>query len=429
MAVSPKRTALPSVFPGGLRPSRLIPRRMDSKRGRVRPRSLLALCLLAISLPAGCANRRYENTARAFDRPTHASNDTLAAIWFKTCYVYPGRDYLTLSWAGRALFGDEAWNVEPDGEVADGPFFANRDTRAVSPASLLADPFHAGIPVSPWHITRRKDHGATPGFVGQDATGRTFFVKLDDPDYPELGTSTEIIGSRIYWLLGYHVPPTYLIALDGTGDDRFDGKRATASLAVPGNVLGGFPFDRFSLRREVRATRLVAAWLNDTDRTDNNTLIAVDQDQVVCYYLDFNSCLGSWNGRPKEPWRGWRYAWDVEYQILGLLTLGLLPNLPNSAPLPRPAVGSFDLLTWTSARAWRAQNPNSAFDRLTQADAAWIARRMAAISLEQLRAVVASAGLSDPDDAAAVLQMLVTRRESVLRAWGLEALLTSSDEG
>src|SRR5690606_11987406 len=154
--------------------------------------------------------------------------------------------------------------------------------------------------------------------------------------------------------------------------------------------------------------------------------IAVDQNQVVCYYLDFNSCLGSWNGRPKEPWRGWRYAWDVEYQLLGLLTLGLLPNLPNSAPLPRPAVGSFDLLTWTSARAWRAHNPTAAFDRLTQADAAWIARRMAALSLELLMSVLASAGLSDRDDAAAVLQMLVTRRESVLRAWSLEALLTSS---
>jgi hypothetical protein len=380
-------------------------------------------------LAVGCANRRYENTAAIFDHPIHASNDAIADIWFKTCYIYPARDYLTFTWAGRALVGDEAWNIAPDGGVADGPFHIDRDITMVSAQQLGSDPSGIPGPTAPWRIVKRKGHGSTPGFIGEDASARTFFVKLDDPEYPELGTAAEVIGSRVYWLVGYDVPPTYLVTVSGTGDAQFDGRRAIASLSVSGRVLGGFPFDRFSLRREVRAIRLVAAWLNDTDRTDNNTLIAFDQGRITCYMLDFNSCLGSWNGRPKEPWRGWRHAWDVEYQLTGLLTLGLFPRLPTSVPAHSPAVGSYDLLTWASARAWRAQNPNSAFDRLTQADAEWIGRRMAAISEEQLRAIVTSAGFSSADDAAAVLRMLIARRKNVLRAWGLEALLTSSAGG
>lgn len=397
------------------------------KRGGVRQCLLVRWCLVVLLLAAGCANRRYENTADVFDHVIHASHDDPADIWFKTCYVYPVRDYLILTWAGRALFGDDAWNVEPGGGVGDGPFFVNRDIAVVPPAELQSDPFGISEPAPPWRIARPKDRGGTAGFLGTDSTGRTFYVKLDDPGYPQLGTSAEIIGSRLYWLMGYHVPPTYLVTIAGTGDARFDGRRATASLALAGNVLGGFPFDRFSMRREVRAIRLLAAWLNDTDRTDNNTLLVFDEGRVTAYMLDFNSCLGSWNGRPKEPWRGWRHTWDVEYQFTALLTLGLLPKLPKSVSIHSPAVGSYDLLMWTSARAWRAQNPNSAFDRATQADAEWIARRMAAVSEEQLRAIVASAGLSDPDDAAAVLRMLVVRREQVLRAWRLEALLTSPE--
>jgi hypothetical protein len=383
----------------------------------------ITIFVLLAGLSAGCAEFEYHNKAAVFDRPCEPLNDSLANIWLKTCYFYPARDYLIFSWAGRALTGDEAWDVTPEGRVPDGPFFVNRNVGGISPEQIRLGPPDAAPPVGAWRIKKPKDKGATPGFVGEDASGRTFLVKVDNAAYPELGTSAEIIGSRLYWLMGYRVPATYLTTVEDTGDARYDGKRATASPFLPGKAVGEFKFDDYRMRREVRAARLVAAWLNDTDRTDNNTLVMVEDGRALCYLVDFNSCLGSWNGRPKDPWRGRRYAWDVEYQLLGVFTLGLLPSMPRTMPIKSPAVGLFDLMTSGDPRAWRSQNPNTAFDRMTRADAEWIARRMAEVSLVQLQAVVASAQLTRPEDADSLLEMLQRRRERLLQAWGLGDLL------
>jgi hypothetical protein len=397
--------------------------------------------LCAVVFFSGCADVHYDNTATVFDRPFRAGEDTLASIWLKTSYLYPARDYLTLDWAWRALFGDEAWNVTADGNVADGPFFENRDIRALSALDARVGPATPPPPVGPWRIKKVKDKGLTPGFIGEDGSGRTFLVKMDQPDHPELGTSAEMIGSRLTWLMGYRVPAIDLVTVEGTGDPRYDGKRATASLFVPGEVVGAFKFDHYRMRREVRALRLLAAWLNDTDRVDSNTLAAVENGRAICYLVDFNSCLGSWNGRPKEPWRGWRYAWDVEYQLLGLVTFGRLPELPRTVEVRSPAVGSFDLMRGCDGpsgpaglepvlpRRWRPQNPNTAFDRTTQSDAAWIGHRMAAVSHAQLRAIVASAEFTRREDAEWVLEMLLQRRARVLTAWGLGDLLSGGDTG
>jgi hypothetical protein len=252
---------------------------------------------------------------------------------------------------------------------------------------------------------------------------------MDRPDYPELGTSAEMIGSRLMWLIGYHVPATYLVTIQGTGDSRFDHKRATASLFVTGEVLGGFKFDHFRMRREVRAMRLVSAWLNDTDRGDNNTLAAVEGGRVTCYFIDFNSCLGSWNGRPKDDWRGWRHAWDVEYQLLGFFTLGVLPSPPPPGEIRSPAIGRRHALGDCDAKSWKSQNFNTAFDRLTFGDAAWVARRMADVSRAQLEAVVSSAEYSERADAEITVDTLIDRRSWVLRSWGLEGLLASDGPG
>lgn len=364
----------------------------------------------------GCADLRYHNTATLFDHPPPAGEPSLADLWFKTSYVYPVRDYLTLTWAGRALFGDEAWNVTADGGVADGPFFVNRDIVAVAADDLRQGPGAAPAPLGPWHLIKPKDQGATPGFVGQDARGRTFLVKLDRPDYPELGTGAEMIGSRLTWLLGYRVPDIHLVTIEGTGDTRYDGRRATASPIVPGRIIGHWKFDHYRMRREVRAQRLVAEWLNDTDRTDNNTL-AVEQDgRTRCYLVDFNSCLGSWNGRPKAPWQGWRHAWDVEYQLLGLATLGLLPRIPAESRISSRAVGAIEPEEGTG-HPWKPQNPNTAFDRLTRADAEWISRRMAMVSTEQLRAIVAAARYGRAEDAELAWRVLVRRREQIIARW------------
>jgi len=387
---------------------------------------LLVIGLIGATVAPGCTLRRDNTSCTLTEwRPR---SDSVVYRFLEVHYFVPGRDYVFLTWLGRGLFGDVAWNLTPDGEVSDGPFFVNRDIAATTPEQIRAGPQTGPPPTPPWTIKRRKNSGGTGGFIGTDARGRDYLVKVDRPEYPELGTGAEMIASRAVWLLGYHVPSIYLVTIEGTGDASFDGRRATASPMLEGEPLGAWDFDSFRMRREVRALRLVSAWLNDSDRIDTNTLAVRIQprtevsgpitEPVVFYQVDFNSSLGSWNGRPKDPWRGWRHAWDVEYQLLAVLTLGLLPRLPADTPILSPAVGTFDLLTHDSARAWRPQMPNTAFDRLTETDAAWICHRLKAISDDQLRALVEAAGFSHSTDGEAVLNMLVARRERILDAYG-----------
>jgi len=377
----------------------------------------------AVLLGAGCSPAvRSWNTTAEWGNSYRGHRDSVGLIWFKTCYLYPARDYLALDWLGRCWSGDEAWNVTEDGEVADGPFYTNRRISQITPETLRALSPEAA-PVGPWRIRKAKGPGATKGFVGTDSRGRAYLVKLDHDEYPELGTAAEVIGSRLMWLLGYQVLPVYLVRVEGTGDPRYDGRRATATLYLEEGVLGGFKFDHFRMRREVRALRMAAAWLDDVDRVDNNTLAVRRDGRMVCYQIDFNSCLGSWNGRPKEAWRGHRHAWDVERQIVDCLTLGLLPPPPAERLLERPSLGRLDLPAST-ARQWRGQNPNTAFDRMTHADAEWMARRLAEVSEEQIRAIVRAAEYEDPANEEEMCQYLLDRRRWVLRSWGVEHLLT-----
>lgn len=389
-------------------------------------REFAAVCTLTFTLiTGGCARFVHENTADSFDAAFRAAPDSAAGVVMKCHYFYPGRDYLIFSWLGRALFGDEAWNVTLDDGVSDGPFFVNRDIAAITPDEVRAGPTTGPPPRPPWRVKSVKNSGGTPGFVGFDAAGRSYLVKLDQPDHPELGTAAEVIGARMLWLLGYHIPSIYLVVIDGTGDPRFDGRRATASPLLgddsapvaPVTVLGPWKFDHFRMRREIRALRLACAWINDTDRGDRNTLAVRAGGQVRCYQVDFNSSLGSWNGRPKEPWRGWRHEWDVERQLVGVATLGLLPHLPKDTPVFSPAVGLMDTLDWAHPRGWRSQTPNTAFDRMTPRDAAWMASRIALVSERQIRAAIEAAALTRTEDADAVYHMLVARRRRILAAY------------
>lgn len=375
------------------------------------------VCLLMLAV--GCQPLRYQNTVPFVEGQIRAADEDVATLMFKTIVLYPARDILAFDWLGRLLFGDEAWNTASD-SIPDGSFFTNRQPDELTPAAVARGPCTMTPPQPPLTIRKVKSRGATPGFVGTDARGRTFLFKLDHPDYPELGSSAAVIGSRILGALGYNVPPIFVVQVAGTGDERFDGYRAAASLYLDG-VKGHFKFDWFRYRREVRALRAACAWINDTDRVGTNTLVIQEGDRARYVLIDFNSCLGSWNGRPKEPWRGHRHRGDVGEFMVRLMTLGLVgASYDPLQPVVSPAVGRFDALL--EPRRWRSQLPNTAFDRLTAADLRWIARRIALLRQEHLDAIVAQAKLSDPDDAAYLLETLLSRREAILSAAGLDGM-------
>jgi hypothetical protein len=389
---------------------------------RVRP---LILPVAALACIAGCAQFQQQNSRSWLAEPLRASNESAEAFAIKAALLYPLRDIITLDPLARVLLGDPAWNVNDAGGVDDSSFYTNRTAR--SPAGDAdANPWNIAPPAPPWTVVRLTTSGPTPSFVGRDATGRTFHLKFDHPDSPELGTSAELIGARLMYLLGYHVPPVFVVDIAGTGDRRFDGRRASASLHVGGDIRGHFPFDWFRYRREMRAARLACGWLNDTDRAANNNLVVVRDGRAYYYLVDFNSSLGSWSGRPKEPWQGRCHRSDGLWRCWRRLFPQSAPDgYDPHQPVVSPAVGRFD--ADFDPRTWRPNLPNTAFDHMTADDARWMADKIAALPDTHIRAAVAAARFSNPVDADYVLSTLLKRRQCFVEAYGTDPRDMTSD--
>jgi hypothetical protein len=121
-------------------------------------------------------------------------------------------------------------------------------------------------------VTGRPDSGVTPKFTIRDARGDTYLIKLDPVEFPELPSSVELISTKIFHAIGYHVPEDFIVSFDestvvvapgatlrtATGERQpirltdvvqwlksspraADGRiRALASRYVPGKVVGQF---------------------------------------------------------------------------------------------------------------------------------------------------------------------------------------------
>jgi hypothetical protein len=211
----------------------------------------------------------------------------------------------------------ESINVNAVDEVPDSSWFQNRLGRvALTPAAIAeggctAPPLD---PSRPWTVTAAKPDGYNPGFVIRGPDGRRYLLKSDGDRQPELPTAADAIGARIYHALGYYVPCNRIVFFDrailrldpaatvrdGRPDRRVtpatidrvlrlatrlpDGRyRMSASLYVEGRPLGPFTFAGVRQddpndvvphedRRELRAARLVAAWINHWDAREGNTL-------------------------------------------------------------------------------------------------------------------------------------------------------------
>ncbi|HUW83394.1 MAG TPA: hypothetical protein VMZ31_11415 [Phycisphaerae bacterium] len=377
---------------------------------------MAGLVAAASLLAVGCAELWHTNTtATVGDSP-----ETRTELYFvgvlKSSYFYPVRDLFEPLLVKGETGERGAWNVESGGSVPDGSFYTNRKIASLSPDEMAAGPCTQSPPKPPFTVKAFRRRGLRPTFFGTDAFGRKYFFKVDHADWPELATGTEIIGTRILWTMGYHVPANYLVTLEGTGRGDLDGRRAVASSLVPGRVAGRWKLDWFRYRREMRALRVACAWLNDVDRVDGNNLVAVAHDVATYYLLDFDSALGAWQGKPKPPWRGWRHVWDVQWQFRTVVSLGRdNPGYDPNQPIVSRGVGRFD--SRFDPIEWRPQLPNSAFRHMTEDDAAWMARKIAALTGPQLEAIVNEAQFSHPQDSQYVLETLLARREVILQAW------------
>jgi hypothetical protein len=359
-----------------------------------------------------------------------------------------------------------AVNVNTMDEVPDSSWFTNRiGRRSMTLDEIVRGPNSMDtVVVDDWPIVRDKTSGITPGYRVTDPSGRLYQIKFDPPDNPEMASGAEVIGAAIYHALGYNVVEGYVVDIDPakiviaptatTVDmsgrrrpmrrsdiDRLlaraarlpNGKyRATASRFADGIPLGYFkyygtrPDDPNDIhphehRRELRGSRVFAAWVNHDDSRGLNSLDMLEGPagarHVKHYMFDFGSIMGSGSVFAQVPRAGNEYILEWTPALKTLVTLGLFVRPWILVDYPEaPSVGRFEAEFFDPAK-WRPEYPNPAFDLMRPDDAFWAARLVGKFSDEMLRAIVAKARYSDPAAADYITRTLIARRDKVLRTW------------
>jgi hypothetical protein len=360
---------------------------------------------------------------------------------------------------------EPAWNTNSLDEVPNSTWFENRiGARPVSPAEAARGTKNDGPPRPPFTVVRGKVGGGNPGFVMKDGKGRTFIVKFDTLENPEMQTAAGVIVNRIFWTIGYNVPADQLfsfqrdeLAIDpkATYEDALKNKkqltstliddvlrtsprrpdgafRAIASEFLSGKPKGGFPADGIRRddpndrvphehRRELRGLRVFAAWVGHTDMKEDNTLDMYVEESgrrfLRHYLLDFGEALdghASEKGRRED---GWEHYWDWGEQGKATLALGLWKRpWEDVKPTRWTAVGAFTSRPFDPER-WREAYPYWPIREADRADCYWAAKLVMRFDESVLQAIVAEAKYSESGAAAYVVKTLLERRAAIGRAY------------
>ena len=70
-----------------------------------------------------------------------------------------------------------------------------------------------GPPAGQWTLASGKSDGVTPGFTILDAAGDRWFIKFDPPKWREMASGAEVVVTKLFHALGYHVPENYVTRL------------------------------------------------------------------------------------------------------------------------------------------------------------------------------------------------------------------------
>ncbi|HEX4352163.1 MAG TPA: hypothetical protein VHZ95_04600, partial [Polyangiales bacterium] len=204
----------------------------------------------------------------------------------------------------------ESVDVNAFDEVPDSSWFQNRlGMHPMSRTELLQgacgeQTLHVDDPDGSWLVDMGKQNGATPGFRVRTPDGGKYLLKADVAKVAERGSAASVIGSRLYYAAGYNTPCETVIYIrpslltlkpgltstDNTGVTRtFDQKALDTMLSrvphrdgtvlleasrwLPNPLLGPFEYEGTRSddpndvvphedRRELRAGKVIAAWLN-----------------------------------------------------------------------------------------------------------------------------------------------------------------------
>lgn len=368
----------------------------------------------------------------------------------------------------------EAINVNAVDEVPDSSWFTHRIGRW--PARERADwtPEHvargactAGSePVPPWTATSGKPDGANPGFFISDARGQRYLMKTDGLLQPERPSAADAIASAIYHAAGYFVPCNQVVYFDPSiiqmapdakveltsgqvkpmTEDHVqqvlakatpgpDGTlRALVSRFIDARPISPWRYEGtrsddpndvvpHEHRRELRGMYLLAAWVDHIDSRQENTLaawVSTDNGGYVRHYvIDFGDCFGQltmW--RPLSARLGHSGYADFEHIAEDFVTLGLLDR-PWFRAEYGPAgktLGFYDASRF-DADQWRPGYPNAAFLRLTERDAAWMARIIARFERPHVEALVERARFSEAIVQSELVRIMMERRQAILERY------------
>lgn len=363
-----------------------------------------------------------------------------------------------------------AQNADSQGEVPDSAWYENRHAqRRMRISELVRGPGNGNAPSldGPWTVIAAKREGVTPGFQIRDVRGRKYLLKFDPPTNPELATGAEIVASKFFYALGYHVPENYIVTFHRSRlvidtkaaaapdkskrvrEDDIDSTlsllrkdangqyRALASLYVEGDPLGPFLFHgvrredpedtiAHEHRRELRGLFVISAWLNHTDSKAGNTLDVVVEENGVRrirhYLIDFGATLGSASIEPKSPRQGHEYLLDLKPSLAQLVTLGIyVPKWARVRQAGLPAVGAFEAEAFEPDK-WKPNYPNPAFANRLPDDEFWAARKVRGFRDDEIRAIVETGRYSDSRAVEWIVQTLIQRRDKIARAFAARAL-------
>lgn len=361
----------------------------------------------------------------------------------------------------------EAANVNAVDEVPSSSWFENRiGLHGVSPADAARGPCTGELPDhASWLVLAGKPDGANPGFIAKAPDGKRYLLKFDSMGHPR-ATAADAIVSRLYHAIGFHVPcnrivhlaprdvaiqhganyksdtgdklpftPRHLVEILEHAERRKDGLvRASASEFLDGTPLGPFRYEGVRPddpndtvphedRRELRAHRLLAAWVGHTDAREANTLDTWRGDSrggsIEHHLLDFGDALGCVWDPPMLGRRVGRSAYfDAPDILLDWLSFGAISRPWETARFgPAGAsLGYFDVLSF-DPDTWEPGYGNPAMNRMTLRDGAWMARLIARIGSEHLRAIVAEGRVETPLWNREVVRILEGRRRRILERY------------
>lgn len=353
------------------------------------------------------------------------------------------------------------------GEIPDSEWYTNRHAKKRMSLEELARGPNTGTGPSEsgdWTIISAKNQGITPGFLIKDATGARFFIKFDPLENPEMATAADVIGAKLFYALGYHVPQNYIVHFprsrlrlepntayrDSFGkrrkmrerdvdeilrrvpQDEGGRYRAVASLFLEGEVVGEFRYHGtrrddpndiipHEHRRELRGLFVFAAWLgHDDSRAINtlDTLVEADGRRFVRHHLiDFGSILGSASTSSNSARSGHQHLFEFKPSVAEVLSLGLwVPDWARVRYPDLPSVGRFECSIFDPER-FKTEYPNPAFENRLPDDTYWAAKVVMSFTPEDIKAIVKTGEYSDPDAEKWIVDCLLVRRERIGRTY------------